>query len=197
MRTPFGVRRSARGNAAVCLAALVLLLAGKTYLDKKQEADHHFSASGVSARALQLASTLGGTFQVVEPPSLYPHSRYHPRTQWLVVCQSGNQKFYLTLDDATGLLSGLAVDPTQSRGRRMSAPIRTPTQAKEVALHRMQDLQVMPTDSLLTLAHPPVLAYSRWCVTWSIRSPRLPQPYRMTVMLDKETGTPIYIGGDA
>ncbi len=198
MSTPFDNRptRPGRWPAFACLAVLVLLPFGKTYMDKKREAEHHFSASGVCKHALQLASTLGGSFQVIEPPCFYPHSPYHPKEEWLVVCQSGEQKLYLTLDDATGLLDGLAVGPMQTSGG-MVAPIRTPAQAREVALHRIQELQVMPRGSLLTLAHPPALAHARWYMTWSIQSPRQPQPYRMTVMLDKASGLPVLIGGNA
>ncbi len=100
--------------------------------------------------------------------------------------------------DKTGHICALGadLDPLSSAWR--VAPLQTEAQAREVALHRLQELQVLPPQSRLTLMQPPQLIHThsarlRWHLRWWVQSPPLRHPYPLSMSLDRSTGLPIYI----
>jgi hypothetical protein len=180
-----------------CLAILLVLLVGSERMHRAHSSSYHFSSEQICQRALHMASTFGGPVQVMEPPCLYGHTPSLRQAQWLVTCQAGNLKVYLTFVDDTGRLCNVGVIQDKHTTLPMVAPIRTAAQAREVALHRLHDLELLPADGIVTLAHPPNLIHSRWCMVWAIQSSHLPQPYHLMVVMDSYTGLPWVISEGA
>ncbi len=185
---PLGRKR--RRSIAACLVIASGGLAGIAHARKPHKTSLScLSQTEVRQRAAALASTLGEPVRILEPPLLLP------RAYWTVACQTGDLQIYMALDDATGRLFDLETLLPSQPNAQMVAPINTAAEAREVARHRLQSLQMLPPGSRLGLERPPTRSLSgrSWLMLWQIRYPNAARPCRLTMRLDRRTGLPTEI----
>ncbi len=175
---------------AVCLLLAALLTVGVQHFNKNKKPVIPFSAAHFRQQALAMVSTFGDPIQEMSEPV-----QDTPDT-WAMTCSSQNLDIDLSFYADTGHLCQLGIVIKSDTNLEPVAPVDTPAQAGEVALHRLRDLHLVPPGASLTLVHPPYTASrtrTGWGMIWLVTGPQIPQPYRITFVLDRATGLPVCI----
>ncbi len=177
------------GKMAVCLGVGGVLWACIHHQHQRPTPTSHLTQAQVYQRATTLAGVFGSTFEVLDAPQLLKHSA------WTIACKSDDLSLYMTFDDATGRLWSLGVKEPLKPRTPMVAPLDTAAEARQVALHRLHDLQIVPQGSRLTLVQPPVLSGFGWMweMIWFVTLPDGSPPYQIHLVLDRRTGFPITV----
>jgi hypothetical protein len=192
MSKPFGVFNNWKrtlGKIALSLGVTGVLWMGIQYHHKRSLATSHLSQAQVYQHGMRVASLFGSNFKVVDTPILWKHS------SWNLACQSDDLRINMTIDDTTGRLWNLGIETPWTLHGPMMAPLDTAAEARQVALHRLCDLQIVPQGSRLRLAQPPIRSVSSlsWEMIWTVMPPNRSAPYNINLVLDRRTGLPVKV----
>lgn len=174
---------------ALCLLAVTVMLTARHRMRSQEKPASHFTAAQIAERAQILIGALYGPAVINQIPQ-----KMGP-TQWTVSGQSGECEFHLTFDDSSGRIREFGMSIDKSAPTKTVAPVTTAAEANEVALHRLQALQMLPSGSKLRLERAPFLVRpaENWQLAWQIQAPQAPHPYHLTMVLDRDSGMPICI----
>jgi hypothetical protein len=125
---------------------------------------------------------------------------------WTVNCRSEDMQIFMMLDVA-GHLQRLRTSFDPHALALQVAPIETAAEAKEVALHRLADLQMLVPGSHAAWDQAPVrrnrMAWNQpptyvastdvWQMAWIVTASAEVQPYRLALVLDRRTGIPVLL----
>ncbi len=101
------------------------------------------------------------------------------------------------LVDGKGHLWHVMLTLRKENREQTVAPLTTAAEAREVAVHRLRDLNMLPAGNRLTLLRHPRLDFpdeidARWTMVCKVQSVVAP-PDEITIALDRDTGLPVYI----
>jgi hypothetical protein len=192
MSKPFGATSLLTGwfsKIILCLGVGGVLWACVHHTHRPPKPASHLSPTQVYQRAETIAALYGNTFELTDAPILLKHST------WTISCQSDDLSLYMTFDDATGRLWDLGIKASLEPHTPMMAPLDTAAEARQVALHRLHDLQMVPQGSRLALARPPVCSpiSGAWEMRWTVTPPDGSRSYPIFLVLNRRTGIPMRV----
>ncbi len=184
-----GLRHPSVRKLALCLLVAAVILTARHQLRSHEKPTSRFTAAQIAERAQILIGALYGPAEITQQPEQLLSS------EWVVSCRSGLREFHLTFEDSTGRLKVFGMSIDKSAPTKTVAPVTTAAEANEVALHRLQALQMLPSGSKLRLERAPFLVRpaENWQLAWQIQAPQAPHPYHLTMVLDRDSGMPICI----
>ena len=199
-----GAGKTIIGLALVSLSALpVLCLYPRDAAIASAPPNTRLHAKELKQRATRSCTALGAPNPTIGEPEFVVENFDNDalsgqRRLWVVDCLAGSHGYTLIFNDLTGNVQSLYSDGTTSSFSSAAVPnpvLTSPSDALEVSIRRLQDLQMAPKGTRIALAQRPRCDRDRtiWRVAWKVTRPGAADPYEVRMALSARDATPLTI----
>jgi len=154
------------------------------------------------SRAAAICTALGTSATVIGEPQFVvqtfrAETLRGQRRLWMVECQVGSRQYNLLFNDLTGNLESMYADGREitSRAGVEEVAVNSPSEAVEGSIRRLQDLQMVPKGTLITLVKRPTCDQDglTWRLVWRVQRSKTAAPYEVSMMLNGCDAMPMMV----